>query len=131
MAIRGQRKTIEKQHLTFLLDYLGKKSLKAEDFVTLLNEQDQNLVQEKIQQFNAVMASRDLAKINQWFADSINSKAWRTMWLAEKGRSHRRANPRSEQTLHKELADSIKEWAGTGDINEAVRKLWESVKDGR
>lgn len=131
MAIRGQRKTIEKQHLSFLVDYLGKKSLKPEDFATLLNEQDQNQVQEKIQEFNDVMASRNLVKINQWFAKSVNGKAWRTMWLAEKGRTHRRANPRSEQTLHKELADSVKEWAGNDDINEAVKLLLATVKNGQ
>lgn len=108
---------------------MGKKSLRPEDFAALLNDQDK--VQEKIQEFNDIMSSRNLDRINRWFSESVNGKAWRTMWLAEKGRSHRRANPRSEQTLHKELADSVKEWAGTGDINEAVRLLLESVKNGQ
>jgi len=131
MALRGERKRIEKKHLPFLVDYLGKKSLKHDDFAALLNTQDLAQVPGKIAEFNAVMESGDLVGINKWFDDSINSKSWRTMWLAEKGRSHRRANPRSEQTLHKEVADSVKEWAGVEDINEAVRLLLDAVKNGR
>jgi hypothetical protein len=129
MALRGERKTIEKKHLSFLADYIGKKTLRTVDFAPLLNEPDN--AQSKLEEFNSVMGSGDLERINQWFGESMNSKSWRTMWLAEKGRSHRRDNPRSEQTLRKELAESVKEWAGTDDINEAVRALLEAVKNGR
>ena len=74
------------------------------------------------------MASQDLDAINAWFGKNISGKAWRTMWVAEKSREHRRMNPRSEQTIHKDLAEEVKKWAGTSDINDAVRMLLSAVQ---
>ena len=53
MALRGERKTIEKKHLSFLADYIGKKTLRTVDFAPLLNEPDN--AQSKLEEFNSVM----------------------------------------------------------------------------
>lgn len=128
--MRGRRKVIAESHLIFLNDYIGKKTLKPEEFKALLVDQESDAAM-KAQEFKEVMATQDLAAINDWFGINMNGKAWRTMWLAEKGREHRRMNPRSEQTVHKELAEELKAWARTSDINDAVRVLLDAVKDGR
>lgn len=128
--MRGRRKAIAESHLSFLNNYIGKKTLKPEEFKALLVDQESD-ADMKAQEFKAVMSTQDLAAINDWFGININGKAWRTMWLAERSREQRRMNPRSEQTVHKELAEELKAWARTSDINEAVRALLDAVKDGQ
>ena len=123
--MRGQRKRIEAVHLEFLRDYIGKKILHPDSFAELLiNPGD---VAEESKGFNEVMDSRNLERINQWFLEKITPEAWRRMWLAKAGRRNRENNPRSEHTIHKELATKVKSLAGTNDINEAVAKLVEMV----
>lgn len=125
--MRGRRKTIEESHLIFLNDYIGKKTLKPEEFKALLVDQVED-VGAKADEFKEVMATEDLAAINKWFGQNVNGKAWRTLWIAENSREHRRANPRSEQTIRRDLAEEVKKWAGTSDINDAVRVLLDAVK---
>ena len=118
--MRGRRKTIEESNLIFLNDYVGKKTLKPDEFRAMMADQEAD-VEGKVEEFKEVMATQDLDAINAWFGSNISGKAWRTLWLAEKSREHRRANPRSEQTIHKELAEGVKKWSGASDINDAVR----------
>ena len=128
--MRGRRKIIVESNLIFLNSYIGKKTLKPNEFQELLSDQNAD-VSTKIAEFQEVMASQDLDAINDWFGANVSGPAWRTMWLAEKSREHRRMNPRSEQTIHKVLAEELKGWAGTSDINEAVRGLLDAVKTGQ
>lgn len=124
-----ERKKIEKGHLAFLADYIGKKIITIEDFSSLLAEPGK--AEQKAKEFKKVMAAGDLDHINDWFNSALTPQAWRKMWLASAGRANRQANPRSEHTIHKELAEQIKVWAGSDDINEAARMLLAAVKKGR
>lgn len=123
------RKTIEAEHLEFLADYIGKKIINVDEFASLLAEPGK--ADQRAKEFKKVMAGGDLEKINDWFNTVLTPQAWRTMWLASAGRDRRQRNPRSEQTIYKELAEEMKAWAGTDDINEAARKMLAAVKNGR
>lgn len=123
------RKKIEEQHLAFLADYIGKKILNVDEFAGLLTEPEK--AGQRVKEFKKVMEAGDLERINTWFNAALTPQAWRTMWMANLGRDHRQRNPRSEQTIHKDLADKIKAWAGSEDINEAVKKMLAAVKKGR
>lgn len=124
--MRGKRKVIEEKHLPFLISYIGKKTLKLSEFEAMLNEPE--MAESLAEEMMAVLRSGDLVAINALLPSRINSPAWRRLWLSEKGREHRRQNPRSEHTIRRDLAEELKDWADNNDINEAVEVLLDYVK---
>ena len=53
-TMRGRRKTIEESNLIFLNDYVGKKTLKPDEFRAMMADQEAD-VEGKVEEFKEVM----------------------------------------------------------------------------